>query len=180
MMTRLIGIITCLVLPACAGLNNFVMGDPKDKVTLENDKFTGKNALKGVVYADKDSGLTVREQLSVTWEPGSDAVVVSFFRHDRNSNILPLLQSIGFDIAADDRPVAHSEPRHEGKVLDIYWSELTVSVAVSTADFRHLAASKSVESRVCGTERQLSDYELSVVREFVRRMAELQAPPPRA
>jgi hypothetical protein len=96
---------------------NFLIGDPKDKVTLENDKFTAKNELKGVVSVYKDGG-TVNEQLSVSWEPGSDAVVVSRYWCARNSNLLPALQSIAFDIAADERPVSHSEPRYESKVLE--------------------------------------------------------------
>lgn len=144
-------------------LDAFLNGEPATHVSLETDN--GKSILKASVYANES------DKLLIEWVSGGNAVVLTRFRRAPHDKVLTLVESAGVDIAADDRPVRHSAPFLKGKVIDSHWGELTTAVEVPLDDFVKLASSKSLDIRVAGEIRALSDNELAILKIFVRRMA---------
>ena len=153
----------------CAGLNKAINGDPKDRVVSEHDKFTGKSSLKATVFGGTQPGSD--ESLSLDAEADQRDVIVTSLRTDFSDRLLSDFQTRPtFDIAVDGKPLEHGEPAAEPKVLDLHWSSLTVRIAIPVEQFKRLSAMTSMDIRVYGRQRALSDYELEVVREFSRKL----------
>ena len=166
--TLFAAVLSFSALPGCAGLNKFLHGEPADRVTHEVDKFTGKSTLRGHIRGA--SGTGDYELLDLAWEDGAAEVRLSWLKHDFNSRLLRAMQSIAFDVAADGKPVPHEAPEHQVKLLNVDWSDLQVSIAIPVDEVRKLAGATQIETRICGWEGSLTDFELQIVQEFARRL----------
>ena len=171
-----------LLLGACTATELATMranwgGDPSEyaatRVVWLHDKYTGRNDLVGTIDESSRKIDKCRQAgcMSMTWSEGQPLVRFIWERYDKAENLLPDALNIGFDLAADGAPVAHSDAVQEYKPDASNWADLTVAVAVPVDEFKRLAAVTRFDARVCGHERSFDGAEVAVVKEFARRLS---------
>jgi hypothetical protein len=158
----------------CASTPKAVPSTSSTLVHSEYDKSTGISKLSAVLVSRGDDSRG--QSMKIEREGQNPYVTLTYQITDSTDNIINELQKRRFELAANNGPLAHTEPAME-PVINAKFSNLTMRTTVPIEAFKKLGGATSFEAQLGTREEKLSDNELSIIKEFVKR---LDAPPAKA